>query len=707
MSNKTFKILRDRVQSLEASLAEKDARIKELIDLNYQLQNRIEALESSILWALYRLYVRLESKLLPEGSFSRRLYLAALEAVRRKTAGGVSGLSREFSELSELFLFGPSRVNDFIRSAAESRLGRLQRKPKFSILMPTYNSSPVWLEQAISSVLNQLYPHWELWIVDDGSSNRSHFQTIERLVRKDNRIKAKFLERNLGVSGASNQALELATGEFVGFLDHDDELTLDALLEGAEAINRMPADLYYSDEAYADERGNIFSLVFRPDFSPDFLLSHQYIVHFCLFRTKIAKEVRFRELFVTSQDYDFILRFIARTQNVHHISKVIYKWRNIPITSRTSHRYRDRVTELGVKALNDYANLAGIKGRAEPTGFFNYYRFRREIDTRGSVSIIIPVRNRYEILRNCITSIEKKTDYGSYEIVIVDNGSDDPQTVDYLRILPYKLIRHDAPYNFSELNNIGARQAAGEHLLFLNSDTKIVSSDWLPSMLEHSQRREVGAVGARLLFPDGRIQHAGIILGLFGACEHLHKFSDSKQIGYLGSLISVRNYSAVTGACMMVRRSVFDEVGGFDERFKVNYNDVDLCLRVRERGYLIVYTPYAELIHLEHATRRATGEVRAETFPEDTRLFLERWGETIRKGDPYYNRNLDLFDWNPKPDFRPIWILKFVYQARPDLKHAFPEAVRGNYSRLIQWAAKEGVKEEAILRDYADWYAQM
>jgi len=693
----------DRVQSLEVTLREKDACIKEFTEMASRLQGRVDAMESSIVWTLYRQYSRLESKLLPQGSSLRRLYLAALEALRRRTIGPPG----EFRELSGLFLFGPSILNDSIRSAADSWLARFQRRPKFSILMPTYNSNPVWLEEAISSVVNQLYPSWELCIVDDGSSAKSHFQTIERFARKDNRIRTKFLQRNLGVAGALNQALEMATGEFVGFLDHDDELTLDALLENAKAINRLPGDLYYSDEAYADEHGNIFDLIFRPDFSPDFLLSHQYIVHFCLFRTDIAKEVRFREEFLTSQDYDFILRFIAKTRNVHHIPKVLYKWRNIPDPSRTSYRYRDRVTELGIKALNDYATLMNIDAKVEPTRFFNYYRFRRAVDNRERVSIIILVKNRYGLLRNCIRSIEEKTIYRNYEIVVVDNGSDDPRTVEYLRTLPYKVIRHDAPYNFSELNNVGASHSAGEHLLFLNNDTQIVNSDWLSSMLEHSQRQEVGAVGTKLLFPDGRIQHAGIVLGLFGVCEHIHKFDDARLSGYLGALTSVRNYSAVTAACVMIRRSVFDEVGGFDERLAVNYNDVDLCLRIRKQGYLIVYTPYAEIIHLEHATRRTVGEVRAEAFPEDTKLFLERWGETIRKGDPYYNPNLDLFSWVPQPDLRPIRILRLVYQNRRDLQNAFPEAARGNYSRLVQWAAKEAVKEQSALRGYADWYSRM
>jgi GT2 family glycosyltransferase len=349
----------------------------------------------------------------------------------------------------------------------------------------------------------------------------------------------------------------------------------------------------------------------------------------------------------------------------------------------------------------------GINGKAETTRFFNYYRLTRAIRDRERISIIIPVRNHHELLRNCIKSIQERAQYDNYEIIVVDNGSDNPRTMDYLRTLQHRVIRHDAPYNFSELNTIGAKESTGEHLLFLNNDTQALSPGWLPAMLEHSQRPEVGAVGAKLIYPDGRIQHAGIVLGLFGLCEHIHKFDDGRAGGYMGLLASVRNCSAVTAACCMIPKKVFAEVGGFDERLHANYNDVDLCLRIRERGYLVVYTPYSELLHLEHATRREAGDVRAEAFPEDTRIFLERWENTIRSGDPYYNPNLDLFSWIPRPNMRPLRILGLVYKTRPDLQKAYPEVAHGDYLRLVQWASRVGIEEHTTLREYAEWYLRM
>ena len=691
------------ISKVEETLSEKDAQLKELLQLNADLQSRLATIESSPIWALYRRYQHIESGIFPEGSFRRRIYLSVLDRILSRTPLS-AGTTRE---LSRLFLFGPSTLDDNLRSAAKAWVAGARVLPKLSILLPSYNSNPAWLEEAVTSVTNQLYPNWELCIVDDASTRKSHFPIIEKFAKNEKRIRIRFLEENLGISGALNRALEMVTGDFVGFLDHDDELALDALLEFAKAINSTGEDFYYSDEAHADQGGNIFDLVYRPDFSLDFLLSHQYIVHFCMFRTSIAKEVRFREHFRISQDYDFILRFLAKTKHsAYHIPKVLYKWRNIPASHRASYRYRHIVNELGVRALSDYAKLAGIDAVVEPTKTFNFYRFKRSIRGRHTVSIIIPVRNRSEVLRTCISSIESRTDFENYEIIIVDNGSDDPKTVEYLRSLPYKVIQHDAPFNYSELNNIGAKNSTGDHLLFLNNDVEVIRRDWLSSMVEHSQRPEVGAVGAKLTYPDRRIQHAGVVLGLFGICEHLHKFGDSKKSGYLGSLISIRNFSAVTAACLMIRRSVFDEVGGFDQSLRINYNDVDLCLRIRENGYLIVYTPYAELVHYEHSTRRTIGG-EVNTFPEDTALFMNRWQTTIVRGDPYYNPNLSLFSWTPRPDFTPLAVLQLIYRSRRDLQNAFPESAKGDNRRLVEWAASQGIKEETLLKGYAGWYSRM
>ena len=525
-------------------------------------------------------------------------------------------------------------------------------RPKISIITPVLNTREEWLRSSIESVLHQIYDNWELCIADDGSDQPHIRETLNCYQQKDARIKVKYLNENQGVSGASNEALAMANGEFIGFLDHDDQLRPNALYEVVLMLNRnASADFIYSDEILISKRGKPVFAYFRPDFSLDYMLSHCYIVHFVVIRASILKKIGgFRAEFTVSQDYDLFLRVLSQTRNVLHIPKILYKWRQYE--SSTGHLLKERVMESSRRALQDFADREGIKGVVWGTKNFNFFRLKRDILDRPKISIIIPTKDRIDLLRRCIESIQNRSSYDNYEIIIVDNMSQGEETAAYLDGLGKsyencRIIKFNEKFNYSKLNNYAAEFARGEHLLFLNNDIEVLNSDWLEAMLEQSQRDEIGCVGAKLLYPDRKIQHVGVVVGWGGRAEHIYKWLHSNDIGYMGHFVSIRNYSAVTAACMMLRKSIFNEVGGFDERFEIGFGDVDLCLRVRELGYENLFTPYAELLHYESATRGRSFSF--DPHPNDTKRFIERWQEYIKGGDPYYNPNLPLDSYDILP----------------------------------------------------------
>lgn len=522
-------------------------------------------------------------------------------------------------------------------------------RPKISIITPVLNTREEWLRSSIESVLHQIYDNWELCIADDGSDQPHIRETLNCYQQKDARIKVKYLNENQGVSGASNEALAMASGEFIGFLDHDDQLLPNALYEVVLMLNRnASADFIYSDEILISKRGKPVFAYFRPDFSLDYMLSHCYIVHFVVIRASILKKIGgFRAEFKVSQDYDLFLRVLSQTRNVLHIPKILYRWRQYE--SSTGHLLKERVMESSRRALQDFADREGIKGVVWGTKNFNFFRLKRDILDRPKISIIIPTKDRIDLLRRCIESIQNRSSYDNYEIIIVDNMSQEEETAAYLDGLgkSYRIIKFNEKFNYSKLNNYAAEFARGEHLLFLNNDIEVLNSDWLEAMLEQSQRDEIGCVGAKLLYPDRKIQHVGVVVGWGGRAEHIYKWLHSNDIGYMGHFVSIRNYSAVTAACMMLRKSIFNEVGGFDERFEIGFGDVDLCLRVRELGYENLFTPYAELLHYESATRGRSFSF--DPHPNDTKRFIERWQEYIKGGDPYYNPNLPLDSYDILP----------------------------------------------------------
>lgn len=522
----------------------------------------------------------------------------------------------------------PTRAAQMKHKAA-----KLTYRPLVSIIMPVYNTDPAWLLDAIQSVREQIYDNWELCIADDGSTRPGVHELLNQQAEAEQRIKVTYQKKNQGISAASNAALSLATGEFIGLLDHDDELKPDALFEVVQLLNeRRDLDYIYSDEDKKDPDGRLVEPFFKPDWSPDLHMSMNYVTHFSVFRKTLMDQLgAFRCGYDGSQDYDLVLRVTERTDQVAHVAKPLYTWRKIPGSAASSVEAKGFAHRSATKALKDSLTRQGLKGRVLYGLHKTHHRIRYKITGNPRVSIIIPTRDRVEMLRRCIESIRKKSTYHNYEIVVVDNDSRERETLDYLSSLAGRVIRYPHDFNYAKIVNVAAREAEGSILVFLNNDTEIISPDWIQALLEHGQRPEVAAVGGRLFYPDGRVQHEGIIMGLGGGSA-----GNVDHGGYFGLGECVHNCSAVTGACMLTRSSLFWELGGFDERLRVAFNDVDFCLRARQKGYRIVYTPFATLYHYESASR---GSLHPE---EDEKFFRARWGKPGEYRDPYYNPNLDL-----------------------------------------------------------------
>jgi glycosyltransferase involved in cell wall biosynthesis len=510
--------------------------------------------------------------------------------------------------------------------------------PKFTVLMPVWNSEPVYLRKAILSVVQQRYPFWVLSICDDGSDREDFWNILEEYAHLDERIHLTRLPTRQGIAVATNTALTQATGEFVAFLDHDDELDPNALWEAAYWLNQdTGTDLLYTDEDHLTSEVRVEPR-FKPAWSPDLLLGFNYICHLVILRISLLRDLGgLRPGFEGAQDYDLLLRATEKTANIKRIPQILYHWRKSETSVSSNMNVKPQATSSGQRALTAALERRGIQGTVEVVAQ-GIYRVKRALVGSPFISIVIPSKDNVRDLKNCLESIRSQSTYRNYEIIIVDNGSEERQTTSYLSSLPDRIIRYEGPFNFSRLNNLGARQTRGEILLFLNDDTKVITQDWLEAMLEQVQRDEVGVVGAKLIFPNGTVQHAGIVLNVDGRpTAHIFVGANPEDWGYENALRTVRNYSAVTGACMMIRRGVFEEVGGFDEQYDVVFGDVDLCLKVREKGFLVVWTPYALLQHREFGTRP-----RNQDPPQDTERFVTRWQRVLDQGDPYYNSNLSV-----------------------------------------------------------------
>ncbi len=522
--------------------------------------------------------------------------------------------------------------------------------PKISIVVPTYNTPEKLLKEMIRSVKNQTYSNWELCIADGSDKNNIVRKLLKAYVRKDKRIKLKLLDRNKGIAANSNEAILLSHGDYLGFLDHDDLLQPHALYEVVKCVEKnRDADLIYSDEDKISEDGILRSLpCFKPDFSPDTLRSYNYICHFTVIRKEIGDKLGwFRDGFNGAQDYDLILRVSEETSRIIHIPKILYHWRLIKSSTALNPDSKKYAFESGTKALVEHLKRNGVKWETISNKIIGTYQIKYELDKNHLISIIIPNKDEVKTLKRCVNSITQKSSYQNYEIIIIENNSRKEETFQLYNQLKknnkIRVIKRNKPFNYSEVNNFAAQEAKGDILLFLNNDTEVRNSDWLERMLEHAERKVVGAVGAKLYYPDNTIQHGGIIIGIGGAAGHSHKLYKGEDYGYCARLAVIQNLSAVTGACLMMRKNLFQELGGFDENYKLSFNDVDLCLKIRSKGYLIVWTPFAELYHHESKTRGYEDtQEKVERFESERALLSQRWAEILNNGDPYYNINLTL-----------------------------------------------------------------
>jgi GT2 family glycosyltransferase len=508
-------------------------------------------------------------------------------------------------------------------------------QPCISIITPVFNTPVKWLEECVESVLAQIYEKWELILIDDDSSDPELLKFLPALAARDSRIVLTKVDTRGGISAASNRGLQIAQGDWLGFLDHDDLLEPDAVFQHIKWLqDHRDSDLIYSDEDKLTEQG-LDSPIFKPDWSPDFFLACNYVCHFTVIRREVVGAVGgFRPEFDGAQDYDLFLRIVERTTRIDHIPRVLYHWRRSLTSTADNIRRKPGSLETGRLALEAHLERQNVRGHVTVDWRTHAYWIRRELVETKKISIIIPVRDRVDLLARCLGSLTKETSYAPYEIIIVDNDSQTEEARAYLSGLKHRVLHYSGPFNFSAINNFAVEQTDSPWLLFLNNDTEVIDGDWLTIMAEHVQRPEVGAVGPRLLYPDDTVQHGGIVVGVGGIAEHAFRGFPAEAPGVCRQLQVTRNYSAVTGACLLTRREIFNKVRGFDEeRLPVTFSDVDLCLKIRRAGYLIVYTPFAKLYHHESGTRRRTVE------PLETGVMRERWPE-ILEYDPYYNPNL-------------------------------------------------------------------
>lgn len=520
-------------------------------------------------------------------------------------------------------------------------------KITFSIIVPLYNTPEKFLREMIGSVRQQTYEAWELCLADGSDALHSEVETICRsFAEEDKRIRYRKLNANLGISGNSNAALEMAGGDYIALLDHDDLLHPAALYAVMREIAGKGADFIYTDEGvFRGRPENVTLPFFKPDYAPDTLRAINYICHFTVFRRELLKKTGgFRSECDGSQDHDLILRLTECAEKIVHIPELLYYWRSHAGSTAQSAGAKPYVTQAGMRALRDHLARIGMQGEVLETDCPTAYRIRYALNAQPLVSVIIPNRDHKEVLEKCLNSISQKTGYPNWEIIIVENGSTEPETRAYYEELKkdsrIRVVTWNGGFNYPAICNFGVKAARGEYYLLLNNDTEVISPEWIEEMLMFAQREDVGAVGAMLYYPDDTVQHGGVWIGLPGPADHYHKRCGRGTPGYMRRLCCAQDLSAVTGGCMMISRKAWEQVGGLDERFAVEYNDIDLCMQLRKAGYLIVWTPFAELYHHESLSRGYddTPEKIARHNTEAT-LFRSRWKEQLKKGDPYYNPN--------------------------------------------------------------------
>ena len=523
----------------------------------------------------------------------------------------------------------------------------------FSVVVPLYNTSEFFLRAMIDSVLAQTYANWELCLADGSDSDHAQVGSIcEEYARRDGRVRYRHIGQNLGISGNTNECLRMAKGDFISLLDHDDVLHPAALHEVMRAICDLGADFVYTDEnTFSEIPEDAYNPHFKPGFAPDTLRGNNYICHLTTFSRSLLDEAGggFDGECDGAQDYDMILRLTEKAKRVAHIPQILYYWRAHAQSAALDAAAKPYASDSGKRALERHLQRVGLEGEVVPfEPGRTIYRIRYAIVGCPKVSIIVPNRDHLQDLQTCLESVFSKTTYPNYEIVIVENGSTSENLFDYYGKLQrehdnVQVINWSDAYDHSAINNYAAKSCDGDYLLLLNNDTEVISPDWIQEMLMFAQRGDVGAAGAKLYYPDGTIQHAGVGLGLCDLAAHYFCGVDGAHLGYMGRLVYAQDVSAVTGACMMVRRDVWDEVGGFDLGYPTDFNDIDLCMRIRKAGYLIVWTPHAELYHAESASRGPGAErLESKEFKASVLRFQKQWKHELEKGDPYFNPNFRL-----------------------------------------------------------------
>ncbi len=539
------------------------------------------------------------------------------------------------------------------KELAQQRSRHWKYEPTISIAVPVFRTPILFLRQMIESVQAQTYGNWELCIVNASPEQQELAEVLAEYAKSDKRIRVKTLAQNLGIAENTNEALAMAAGEFIGLLDHDDLLAPQALYRVVEALNKEKADVLYSDEdKVTTDLSEHFRPHFKPDFNLDLLRSNNYITHFFVVRrTLVQKLGGFRSEYDGAQDYDFIFRCVEQAERICHIPEVLYHWRTHKESTSDNPASKLYAFEAGKRAIEAHLARVGEDGEVNRTKDLGFYEVRYPVKGEPLVSVIIPNKDQKDTLKNCLDSVFEKTTYRNFEIIIVENNSTEPQTFAYYEELRkhsnIRIITWESGFNYSAINNFAVKEARGEYLLFLNNDVEVINPEWMSEMLGNCQRREVGIVGAKLYYPDDTIQHAGTIIGIGGIAGHAFLNMPRSRTGYLHKASIQMNLSAVTAACMLMKKSVFEQIGGFEEELQVAFNDVDLCLRTVQANFLVVYNPRVELYHYESKSRGTEdNEEKVRRFQREIEFMRTRWIEILKNGDPCYNKNLTLSKWN-------------------------------------------------------------
>ncbi len=640
--------------------AELAARVADLEARNEELEWKLSRIKNNPLWKA-------------SAPFRRGLHWVIRQRDRLAGCGGIKGFFRKLSskrlELKARESYGTGSFPDE-EEAARQREYAFPNPVRISILVPLYNTPENFLRQMLDSVMNQTYRNWELCLADGSDEAHAYVKDIclEYAGRSEGRILYKKLEKNEGISGNTNRCYAMATGEYIGLFDHDDILHPCVLFEYMKAINEKQADYIYCDETTfkGDNINHMLTMHFKPDFAPDNLRANNYICHFSVFSRELLQGTQlFRPEFDGSQDHDMILRLTDRARHIVHVPKLLYYWRSHAGSVASGIEAKTYAIEAARGAVADHLRKKGYKNfRITSTkAFETIFRIRYEVEGSPLISIVIANKDHAQDLKRCVTSIRQRSTYDNYEIIVVENNSATEEIRTYYAELlggeyepggepvqtsrdgSLSIVRYEGAFHYSRVNNLGVAYAKGEYILLLNNDTEVITANWLEELLMYAQRPDVGAVGAKLYYGNRTIQHAGVVLGL-GAhrtAGHSHYGQSRQNLGYMGRLCYAQNVSAVTGACLMVKRFLFESVGGLDEELAISLNDVDLCLKLRARGLLNVFTPFAELYHYESISRGSDGEGEAaRRYEREAEIFREKWRKELEAGDPYYNPNFSL-----------------------------------------------------------------